>query len=264
MYGKRVEHELRDGIEGKVCSACHEWKPLTGYGAQRCMSDKLSSSCRECKANRDAVYRANHVEQLRQMKAQYYQKHQDEIKVRVAAYAKAHRAEANAAFLRYYYRNHEERLEMGRKWHAANREKVAERHKRYYAEHPDRFLAAGRRYRQAHPQEAHERQRAWKRKNKALNVAASAKYRAHVEGAAGADYTTVQHIAQRWAMFGNRCWMCGAPATATDHVKPISKGGAHWPCNLRPICRSCNSAKHDRWPFPVIRERESRMNGKLP
>jgi 5-methylcytosine-specific restriction endonuclease McrA len=38
-------------------------------------------------------------------------------------------------------------------------------------------------------------------------------------------------------------------ATEIRHVKPIAKGGAEMLCNLRPICRSCNASKCDKWPY---------------
>ncbi len=60
----------------------------------------------------------------------------------------------------------------------------------------------------------------------------------------GYDYTTNRHISMRWAMWGGLCWVCGVKAEATDHVIPLSRGGTHWPANLRPICKVCNSSKN--------------------
>lgn len=71
--------------------------------------------------------------------------------------------------------------------------------------------------------------------------------RARKIGASGAADASA--IAARWSMWGGQCWMCGALASATDHVKPLAKGGSNWAANLRPACRSCNSSKGDRWPF---------------
>jgi hypothetical protein len=73
--------------------------------------------------------------------------------------------------------------------------------------------------------------------------------------ALGYDYTTDEMIRGRWEMFGNLCWICGEPATATDHVKPLSKGGSHYPANLRPICKRCNSSKGNKWPYPIQADR---------
>jgi len=60
---------------------------------------------------------------------------------------------------------------------------------------------------------------------------------------------TEAKITARFAYFGWRCWMCGGEAQERDHVKPVSKGGLHIPANIRPICRSCNRSKKDRWPL---------------
>lgn len=60
---------------------------------------------------------------------------------------------------------------------------------------------------------------------------------------------TPDQLAQRWHYYGNKCWVCGEEATATDHVKPLSKGGAHMLSNLRPICKPCNSSKNNKWPY---------------
>ncbi len=67
-------------------------------------------------------------------------------------------------------------------------------------------------------------------------------------------YTTPHLIAQRFRYFGDSCWICKAADVKLekDHVKPISAGGAHWPCNLRPICVRCNRRKAAVWPHPLI------------
>jgi len=54
---------------------------------------------------------------------------------------------------------------------------------------------------------------------------------------------TIDQLIARWSFYGNRCYICGVLANATDHVIPLSKGGTGWPANLRPICKSCNSRK---------------------
>lgn len=67
---------------------------------------------------------------------------------------------------------------------------------------------------------------------------------------ASGDATKDQVIA-RILYYGSQCWIpgCTEPGTAIDHVKPLSKGGANWPANLRPICQRHNSQKSNLWPF---------------
>lgn len=51
---------------------------------------------------------------------------------------------------------------------------------------------------------------------------------------------------QRWALYGDLCWICHAPATQTDHVIAVALDGPGWPANLRPVCRRCNCSKGAR------------------
>jgi hypothetical protein len=54
---------------------------------------------------------------------------------------------------------------------------------------------------------------------------------------------SMKQIEARWDFYGRRCWMCGAPATETDHVFPLRRGGSDWPANQRPACTPCNRSK---------------------
>lgn len=54
----------------------------------------------------------------------------------------------------------------------------------------------------------------------------------------------------KMSYWGDKCWVCGGPAEAIDHVKPVSRGGPHMLANFRPICRLCNSRKSNIWPLP--------------
>lgn len=87
----------------------------------------------------------------------------------------------------------------------------------------------------------------YRRENPTRRSANEQRRRAAKRSAAG-DCSAAQ-LEARWAYYGGRCWCCGAAAEATDHVKPLAKGGSNWPANLRPICTSCNSSKRDTWPL---------------
>lgn len=137
--------------------------------------------------------------------------------------------------------------------------------RRYYQENANALrLAAQRRYRddpdatlrrvlawQADNAEKVKRYKAkWVKDNLSGAVRENVRRRyARRKGAFTIRFTTEQ-LAAKVAYWGHRCWMCGEPFQAIDHVKPLVAGGPHILANLRPICTSCNSRKRATWPLP--------------
>lgn len=105
-------------------------------------------------------------------------------------------------------------------------------------------------WRKQNPERYRELHRRWRANNRDAVRIYVARRRARHAQAPSIPFTAPQ-LADRMRYWGNRCWMCGGPQEAVDHVKPIAKGGWHALANLRPICRSDNSRKRDKWPFPV-------------
>lgn len=125
--------------------------------------------------------------------------------------------------LRYRRRDGVKRQRLdGDEWIAAKRERQRTRNAKWREENKELARAAGRRH--------------------------AARRRARVASVPTVEFTESQ-LLERWSYYGDKCWICGQPATETDHVKPLSKGGGHMLCNLRPICRSCNASKCDEWPY---------------
>lgn len=47
---------------------------------------------------------------------------------------------------------------------------------------------------------------------------------------------------------GYKCASCGEKKSLTkDHIKPLSKGGTDYIENIQPLCRNCNSKKHNKF-----------------
>lgn len=197
-------HSIVDGVEGKVCSRCREWKPLTSYYKGRRLRDGLISQCKTCSIRESQAYNAVHSEERRAYKKQW----------------RLDRVEECRAY--------------GVNWQA---------------EHSENHRLASKRWRESHQEHCAVYRAQYHRTHLHLRAEHGARRRTVERSAFGIDYTTAEMIAARWEVFGSRCWVCGAPATATDHVKPLSKGGAHLPCNLRPICTHCNSSKGAKWPY---------------
>lgn len=76
--------------------------------------------------------------------------------------------------------------------------------------------------------------------------------RARLRASAVGRVITPEQLAAKKAYWGHRCWMCGGPAAAWDHVKPINRQGPHILANLRPACLPCNTRKKDTWPLAAV------------
>lgn len=126
-----------------------------------------------------------------------------------------------------------------------NRERIRERDRRFKREEAARD-----------PERVRLRRAAWEEANPErvrANWVRNGPVKRARKAAATISPISPNALAQKMAYWGNRCWLCGGPHEATDHVKPLAKGGLHCLANLRPICGPCNSRKRDRWPFPTHR-----------
>ena len=186
---------------------------VTGYTRHKCRCDV----CREAQSEyRKAYYEANRDRELAQVKAYY---------------------EASRARRKAHYE--------------ANRDRIRARRKAHYEANRDRVLARAKAYREANRDRILASQREWQKRNPELVRATQNRRRARKLAAPSAPYTA-QQVQQRWAMWGNRCWLNPShPAEATDHVKPIAAGGSDMLANFRPICHSCNASKGAKWPIDL-------------
>lgn len=51
-------------------------------------------------------------------------------------------------------------------------------------------------------------------------------------------------LSERFRMNNPLCRVCEEPTQMTDHIKPISEGGAIWDeANLQPLCNKCHRNK---------------------
>jgi 5-methylcytosine-specific restriction endonuclease McrA len=217
--GKKIEHQIADGVELKWCGTCKEWLPLEAFSHDRSRRDGLHAQCRSCDASVSTAYRKTNM---------------DAIHLRQQAWRDAHRNEERA---------------RQRVYRVSHSEEVSSRKRAWRRAHPEYTRAWAKAYYIAHKEEARTKNTAWAKANSDKIYIKRARRRARKLAAPGYDYTTAKLIKARWGYYGGLCWICGAPAEAVDHVKPLAKGGAHLPCNLRPACSKCNSTKGAKWPF---------------
>lgn len=116
--------------------------------------------------------------------------------------------------------------------------------------HPDQQAVADKRWRRANPEKVRQYRRDVKRRNPIANRSYVRARKARRLALTVVAFTPGQ-LTARLSMYPG-CWMCGRVADTIDHVKPLSKGGAHMLANLRPACLPCNSRKNDSWPLARV------------
>jgi len=205
----------------------------SGYRYHKCRCDE----CREAQSEyRKAYYReASRDRELAQRKA-YYEANRDRELAQKKAYREANRDRV---------------LAQARAYREGSRDRVLAKKKAHYEANRDRALAQKKAYREANRDRVLAKQREWQKRNPESVRAAKSRRRAKKLAAPSAPYTA-QQVKQRWAVWGNRCWLNPShPAEATDHVKPLAAGGADMLANFRPICHSCNASKGAKWPLDL-------------
>lgn len=229
----------------KQCSGCRVEQPLEMFSKNKRTKDGYGCYCKGCVAekNREQYeknrerrkaeareYRANNKEAVnlrdrercstdyyRDRRRAHYAENRDRINERQRSYV-----ERTDYHRQWRKRNHRSRIEWERAYREENRERLRESARASRMTNPERFRIAKHNY----------------RSRKLMN---------------GLVPMTPEQIDDKIRYWGSRCWICSkelAPRDIQlDHVKPINKGGMTCLSNLRPACKSCNSAKRDRWPF---------------
>lgn len=213
----------------KLCRGCGLVKSLTEF--HKSSSHHEGGVVPRCKVCRNGTRKAE--------SDAYYDRHRSEIRQRVKESYHADPETYRASARQYREANIEARRASGRAWYAANREKVKANVAAWVAANPEQRAYNAEAYVKRHPERRSETMRRYGAQRRAL-IALSGP-------------VDVALLRAKVAYWGNACWLCGGAWADIDHVKPLSKGGSHLLANLRPICKSCNSHKHARWPFSTAR-----------
>jgi len=241
-------------METKQCPKCGAVKSVSEFHKHKGRKDGLYCWCKDCVKVCNKAYRIAHKEEA----ARYRANHQEERKANCRRWHTEHREEEKEYKRQYNAEHREEQKEYCRQYNASHREERRETKRRWDDKHQEEIMQ----YRSAHRKDKArylrgyyiknkdmmlERMRRWRVKNPEKSRAIVERRRACKVNAEG-ECSGQQYI-WRGEVYGNRCYICGAPAEAMDHVIPLAKGGSNWPANLRPICRRCNSVKGQKWPY---------------
>lgn len=232
----------------KRCSKCGETKPLSQFSPRPNRPCGIRSSCKSCSCASTIAWReANPERQQATSRARYLKTRERQLSAN-KVWCDAHRDKRRADARAWYAANTERAKATSRAWREANIERVRVRGREWHKANADRRHAMWSAWYRANRQARLESIRRWQEENperrRAISLRGGQARRARQYHAPGS--CTAEALAARWAMWGGRCYMCGAEATSTDHVIPLARGGTHWPANLRPACGLCNSRKRAR------------------
>lgn len=132
--------------------------------------------------------------------------------------------------------------ELAKERHRANPQPGRDRARQWAIDHPEEVAEGRKKWRADNPEQY-----------KLSSIVCAERRRVRDLDAQG--FFTQSQLEAKIAYWGWRCWLCGDPWEAIDHVIPISKGGSNWPANLRPACKSCNSRKGSKLPWDLLGSR---------
>jgi 5-methylcytosine-specific restriction endonuclease McrA len=163
-----------------------------------------------------------HKEETRAYNETYYKEHRKGILQHVAGYQLEHKEERHL-----YYES-------------------------YATTHKEKINAQKAIYRAAHKEEAHR----WRQDNAAHLNARNAARKAVLVGATIGNLAEIKEIYRRAKEEPKvRCYLCGELIPMghrhVDHIRPVSKGGAHRPSNLAVTCDRCNESKGAKLPEEI-------------
>ncbi|WP_311257339.1 HNH endonuclease [Microbacterium sp. WCS2018Hpa-9] len=181
-----------------------------------------------------AVYAENREEIRAARKHRYANRSSDEVLQRLAYNRE------------YYASGREWHLARNAEWRAANPDRCRELARSWAERNPDRLLARRRKYAADNAERRALKLREWHESNPDKVRAGRWRRKALMRNAPTLPFSASE-LASRLDYYGRKCWMCRGPYEHLDHVKPLSRGGAHVLANLRPACASCNLSKKDKW-----------------
>jgi 5-methylcytosine-specific restriction endonuclease McrA len=215
----------------KICKRCGVEKEITEFYKNSRYKDGHLTWCKDCMHEyikewdsknperhiaRSKKYKENNRSKINEKRNRRRAENPEKTKAEYRKYELGRKGKRIAQKADWYFRNAEKIKDGKRKEYAENREVESKRKSKYAREHPE----IGR-------------LRNNKRRAKLLNAPGI-----------GITYKEWSLIVTR---YGNKCLACGATEKIEmDHIVPLSKGGAHDPSNVQPLCKSCNCKKHDK------------------
>ena len=213
---ERNRHLVERNVPGfKKCAKCKLVLPSAEFNVSRILKDGLNNKCKSCsKSESKNRYYKNHEASLAKLKA-----------IR-SAMTEEDKADRKAKY---------------DIWKSKNRDKYIEGSRDYYRRNPDKSSHATRKARMMIDPEYDEHRRAIQARRRLRRRDALAKFPKGIT-ISNDQWKHILNVTSR------KCLMCESATRMTmDHVFAVDAGGSGSAGNIQPLCRSCNSAKQDKF-----------------
>lgn len=204
----------------KKCPTCLQEKELSDFPKDKSRNDGRYIYCRDCVSAKEKEKYNSNLEHSRQLKRQQATKHR------------------------------ERNIVNSREWYQQNKEKVKQRVKKYRQENSEAFKEYQKQWSLENPDKIKEKQKRFLQTPKGRIKISQQNHnrKARIRGAKG------KHTAKEWnelkAKHDFTCLHCKKKEPmiklTQDHIIPVSKGGDNFISNIQPLCKSCNSKKHNK------------------
>jgi 5-methylcytosine-specific restriction endonuclease McrA len=130
-----------------------------------------------------------------------------------------------------------------------NPEHTRELDRKYRRLHPEAEKEKNRKYRAAHKEKRKLTRELWMQRHPEKNSEYLLNRRARMLGGGGKVTSQEWQALKEKYNFTCLCCRRSEPEIklTQDHIKPLVMGGKHAIDNIQPLCKPCNSKKHDKW-----------------
>jgi hypothetical protein len=244
----------REGVIGKTCTKCNEWKGLYNFHKDSKGTGGRHSRCKDC-ASKGKGYKTKRQPTILEdingiigksctkcnawKSLDYYGRNPKGIGYRDSqckSCAKKYRDENKEHYREYRTKNREKLLEDNKQWRVKNLE--------YLREYREKSMEREIKYRDANRLKYAANARKWAKENREKVRINNQNRRARTRALPN-DWN-VQMRNKTWEHFNDSCALTGSPDNTVDHAIPIAIGhGGTTYGNLYPLQHSLNISKKD-------------------
>lgn len=253
MAGSKTKHPIStvNGIEGKVCSKCNEWKPMGEYYLlHKKGREFLDSWCKQCRSKSSSEWNKNNPEQHKNNLRKWISENPKRYSEITLRSRKKRRERKNARQREVYASNPEPKRRKNATWRKANPSKMKEYRRSHDQRHPGIQAVYRQNYINGDPDHVKEVNIKWRRKNRDKIISYKHARRARMNSNGGT--WTVGEWNWLFDLLSHSCVKCGRTEKELvstgikiekDHIHPISTGGMNNIENLQPLCAECHDDK---------------------